>query len=443
MRSFLVRSVRKKGIEVYKARLKCEVITPVFMAGADGRTPELRPSEFKGMMRFWWRAVKAEDDIAKLKKEENGIFGGTGEGEGKSKATVKVFCDKFFWEKALRVKEAGIKYLLYSTILPNKERGYIKEGSTFYIEISTFEEKYLNHALASLWFAIYFGGFGTRNRRGGGNIIVTEVDEHVSIDFIPKGKDSDEVAEWLVKNFEIAKKIINGSDKTYFASEYSNLSISRLIISNIGFTSWKDAVNDIGTIFKNFRVRTEGQVFESAVFGLPVRHRSGGTVIGVKIEKKSKEKFQRRTSPIIIKLIKVEGKYYWSVIRLAGQFLPEGAVLKFNDKTQKPEYALIEEFWAQLKERGEEKILSIPDSMKEIVDKIKENIDPEKIYLYGSRARGDFNKKSDIDIAVESDKSVEAMDMIGPFDIVNLKKVNKEFREKIYREGVLLYERKG
>lgn len=48
------------------------------MAGADGRTPELGPSEFKGMMRFWWRAVKAEDDIAKLKKEENGIFGGTG-----------------------------------------------------------------------------------------------------------------------------------------------------------------------------------------------------------------------------------------------------------------------------------------------------------------------------------------------------------------------------
>ncbi len=30
----------------------CKVITPMFMTGADGRTPELRPSEFKGMMYF-------------------------------------------------------------------------------------------------------------------------------------------------------------------------------------------------------------------------------------------------------------------------------------------------------------------------------------------------------------------------------------------------------
>jgi len=50
-------------------KLKCRLITPMFMAGADGRTPELRPSEFKGMMRWWWRAIKAEDDIERIKKE--------------------------------------------------------------------------------------------------------------------------------------------------------------------------------------------------------------------------------------------------------------------------------------------------------------------------------------------------------------------------------------
>ncbi len=70
--------------------LSCEIITPMFMAGADGKIPELRPSEFKGMMRFWWRAVKAEDDIEKLKKEEAKIFGGTGEGEGKSKVKIEL-----------------------------------------------------------------------------------------------------------------------------------------------------------------------------------------------------------------------------------------------------------------------------------------------------------------------------------------------------------------
>ncbi|MGC8872690.1 MAG: type III-B CRISPR module RAMP protein Cmr1, partial [Caldimicrobium sp.] len=71
-----------------KVILKCKIITPMFMAGADRSNPELRPSEFKGMMRFWWRAIRAESDIEKLKKEEAEIFGGTGEKEGKSKVRI-------------------------------------------------------------------------------------------------------------------------------------------------------------------------------------------------------------------------------------------------------------------------------------------------------------------------------------------------------------------
>ncbi len=430
---------------MYNVKLKCEVITPLFMSGVDGNALEIRPSEFKGMMRFWWRAARALDDIDKLKDKESEIFGGVGKREGRSKVWIRVLQGNISTQEELRLGnlELGIKYLLYSTILPNKKKKYIKEGSTFYIELGAFEEKYLNHALASLWLAIYLGGFGTRSRRGGGNIVVTEVDKPVFIDFIPKGKNFQKVAEWLTTNFQIAKEIINGSDKTNFASGYSNLSISRFIISRNGHPSWKEALNDIGVIFKGFRVNARRQVFKSAIFGLPVKHRSSGTVIGVKkVDQKILEKFQRRASPIIIKLIKVGERYYWLAIRLAGQFLTDGVVLTFKGKTQKPDYGLIEEFWLQLRGKGEERLLSVPDYLNEIVDKIKQSLEPERIYLYGSRARGDFKKKSDVDIAVDSDKSVEAMDIIGPFDIVNLKKINKEFKDKICREGVLLYERK-
>ena len=28
-------------------KLECEIVTPMFMAGADGNSPELRPTEFK------------------------------------------------------------------------------------------------------------------------------------------------------------------------------------------------------------------------------------------------------------------------------------------------------------------------------------------------------------------------------------------------------------
>jgi CRISPR-associated protein Cmr1 len=43
-----------------KITFECEIITPMFMYGGDGKTLELRPSEFKGMLRFWWRALHPE-----------------------------------------------------------------------------------------------------------------------------------------------------------------------------------------------------------------------------------------------------------------------------------------------------------------------------------------------------------------------------------------------
>lgn len=59
-------------------RLRCRLITPMFMAGADGKTPELRPSEIKGMMRWWWRAIKAENNIDKFEKRRSRNLWGDG-----------------------------------------------------------------------------------------------------------------------------------------------------------------------------------------------------------------------------------------------------------------------------------------------------------------------------------------------------------------------------
>ncbi|MCX7870024.1 MAG: type III-B CRISPR module RAMP protein Cmr1 [bacterium] len=72
--------------------LRCKLITPMFMAGSDKETTELRPTEFKGMIRWWWRAIKAEDNIQKLKKEEAEIFGSI-EKEGKSKLYIRILTE--------------------------------------------------------------------------------------------------------------------------------------------------------------------------------------------------------------------------------------------------------------------------------------------------------------------------------------------------------------
>lgn len=71
----------------------CEIdtLTPMFMEGADAKTPELRTQSIKGLLRFWWRAYKygqlqgvcsIEDRLLELKKWEGKIFGSSDEKVG-------------------------------------------------------------------------------------------------------------------------------------------------------------------------------------------------------------------------------------------------------------------------------------------------------------------------------------------------------------------------
>lgn len=150
------------------ATFKCKVITPMFMAGADGRTPELRPSEFKGMIRFWWRAIKAKDSIEELRKEEAGIFGGTGKGEGKSKINVTIFGKEIKDNKYRPLPHSNNKEFTFPAIMP---------GSKFEIVLlSRFDAEY---ELCKDVFVIstILGGFGKRSRRGFGSIKILDSEE--------------------------------------------------------------------------------------------------------------------------------------------------------------------------------------------------------------------------------------------------------------------------
>lgn len=437
--------------------LKCKLITPMFMAGAYGKTPELRSSEFKGMMRWWWRAMKAEDDIETLQKEEAEIFGGTGEGEGRSKVRLRLIYQNLQtgsnlkqdfnldWRfdrttDSLTGTDCGIGYILYSTVLPNRERLYFKPGEEFEIKISSIDENPLKKAVASLWLAIYLGGFGTRARRGGGNINVTKVEGNsLNLNFTPNVESYKDFGKWIINNFNKTKEIIDR--KTSWAFSYSNLCFSRFIISKKSFDSWEAALNDIGKIYLDFRSKNRHYIFETAAFGLPVMHRS------CQIE--GTKNITRRSSPLIIKILSSNGKYWWMVLRLFGEFLQEDVVLLKKTKnksekfiSQKPTYDLIEEFWSELKSNGEEFILNKPDVLNQMIEETKNKLKPKKIILFGSRARGDAHKNADIDIAIEADQSLEKLSIPGPLDLVDLNKASAELKKKIEKEGVVLYARK-
>ena len=73
----------------------------------------------------------------------------------------------------------------------------------------------------------------------------------------------------------------------------------------------------------------------------------------------------------------------------------------------------------------------------------------ERLVVFGSRARGDYHKTSDIDLAIKGGNSVnfavevdEQVPTLLKFDIIDLGgTVQPELLESIEREGVVLYEK--
>lgn len=75
--------------------------------------------------------------------------------------------------------------------------------------------------------------------------------------------------------------------------------------------------------------------------------------------------------------------------------------------------------------------------------------DVRRVILFGSRARGDYKRTSDIDLAVEQgdfnrfalDVSEETSTLLE-FDIVNLDSdIHQELRDAIWEEGRVIYEK--
>ncbi|MBU9728360.1 nucleotidyltransferase domain-containing protein [Lachnospiraceae bacterium ASD4241] len=72
-----------------------------------------------------------------------------------------------------------------------------------------------------------------------------------------------------------------------------------------------------------------------------------------------------------------------------------------------------------------------------------------KVILFGSRARGDYKRVSDIDLAVTGGDVIgftlavdEETDTLLEYDVVNLdKSVQEELTVEIQKEGRLLYEK--
>jgi predicted nucleotidyltransferase len=92
------------------------------------------------------------------------------------------------------------------------------------------------------------------------------------------------------------------------------------------------------------------------------------------------------------------------------------------------------------------------EELKLIVAPIAERYGVNKVYLFGSVARGDHNERSDYDFCIELGKIDSIFEMAGFFgdlkdavgydiDLVDTESVPPEFLKNIINDGVIVYGR--
>ena len=325
-------------------RLEVEVVTPLFLGGAEGRgEPELRAASIRGALRFWLRAllggVMGDKDRDGLRRAEAAVFGSTDTGASPVVVRVINSSRKSSIPFSALAHDPGIAYLFFSArgTKGAPERKAIPAGSSFELELTlragVRDKEALTKAYAALWLLTHLGGLGARSRRGAGSLQVSRIIESEQ-DWKETGlppleiraNNPSELQRELKEGLDKWKQFFGGWNPSVAPpSDFDVLhpKACEIWVVDEGFGSWQEALNFIGSRMRGFRhkrppdygnVKTALQTgtlkdpVERAAFGLPIvfyyRSLGGkrGTLVG--------EYHDRRASPLLIRVTRLaSGKY--------------------------------------------------------------------------------------------------------------------------------------
>ena len=153
------------------------VVTPLFCSGADQRYAELRLPSFKGVLRFWWRALawsRLRGNLGVIGHEEDRLFGSSSHGQSPvSLVRVEYRQRKSEAGNDLRKRVgAGGRYLGYGLMdAGTDQRGFLRPGFDFTVTMRVREPKQeVEHLIGALKTLGILGGIGARSRKGFGSV---------------------------------------------------------------------------------------------------------------------------------------------------------------------------------------------------------------------------------------------------------------------------------
>lgn len=302
-----------------KITFEIETITPMFLAGANQSKAELRAASIKGLLRFWWRALQVETDIAKLRKQEGQIFGSSDEGVGGSSFAIRIIHnediksikDKFPMQN-ITVTSKGrsfqvniLEYLAYGTLEYKKGEGnifireYIPAKTKFQFHLNFTDTTWYHEVLKALYVFSLFGGIGARSRNGFGSFNIKNCQEIFS-----------DLSKYSLDKF------INKIEPLPYPSFAKDTKIFKTKTTH---NSWDAALAEIGKLYRNIRsgeIKLDNKSFENK-HTYDKRQYIGSPLI---VDKKEKSFLDRHAKPYFIKVAKEGDKYRGYILYLPSQY---------------------------------------------------------------------------------------------------------------------------
>lgn len=198
-----------------------EIVTPMFLGGANQNEAELRIPSIKGMLRFWWRALYGTDDLEQTKNKESAIFGNV---DYKSPTTI-IFKNQNIItsnEKLDKNNFSIYEYLAYGYRIKNNIKNYIEPESSFSIKLSTLKVKEIDNSINAL---CSFGGLGSKSRNGFGSLKIIDSRIFNTLDFLNQFRKRDLATYPTISKYS----------KIFLGNQHN---------------SWKEALAEVGELYK-------------------------------------------------------------------------------------------------------------------------------------------------------------------------------------------------
>jgi CRISPR-associated protein Cmr1 len=360
-----------------------EVVTPMFLAGADNRAQReerreivqemvpskdiahegLRATSVKAALRFWWRAgVDPTVGVTELARREAALFGSIAgsdndiDGQGLTVRTQTLPG----WD-AEPPGDIGsqnfreLSYLAYGCADLNKAlRPAIKSGSKAIIDLLPRQAVHQTDIQSALERWLLFGNMGAKSRRGWGALSDGRWNTYSAL-------------ESAIKKYLLPA--------TSILPDWSSMHGASVMIKDIGPGSWAFALNELGRTFHQFRKDLGSDIIgfspkklaqdpgkdhdriynwlndngmkdprvgdktdtlpDRAGFGLPypLQFSSMGNA-KVSLEPAFEKKGGRRASPVIFRVHRCNDRWYGLVTILAGRFLPENTKVRVTTRAR-------------------------------------------------------------------------------------------------------------